>query len=226
MSDRVEIVASRKTALLVGATGLVGRQLLIQLLANPAYRRVIAPTRRRLHHDHPKLDNPIVSFERLDRYPDVFRCQDVFIALGTTIKKAGSEEAFRIVDYEYVVRTASLARSAGANQCLVVSSAGSNSESRFLYSRVKGEMEEAITKLDYWATHVFRPGVLVGDREELRLGEKIAAGLTRAIRSISPAVLGDYNPTDVDVLAAHMIEAAQTISPGIHFHGAAELIAE
>ena len=220
----MEIVASRKTALLLGASGLVGTELLRQLLDHGAYRRIIAPTRRRLHLDHGKLDNPIVSFDRLDRFLELFRCQDVFIALGTTISKAGSEEAFRRVDYEYVVHAAELAQRAGANQVLVVSSAGANSDSRFLYSRTKGEMEEAITKLDFWSIHIFRPGVLVGKREELRLGEKLAAGLTKAIRSFSPTLLGDYNPTDVDVLAREMIDAAQTISPGIHFHGAAQLI--
>ncbi|PPK84362.1 NAD-dependent epimerase/dehydratase family protein [Neolewinella xylanilytica] len=220
----MEIVASRKTALLLGATGLVGSELLSQLLKHGAYRRVIAPTRRRLHLDHKKLDNPLISFDNLERYRDIFRCQDVFIALGTTIAKAGSEEAFKRVDYEYVVHAAGLAQAAGANQCLVVSSAGASSNSRFLYSRTKGEMEEAITRLDFWATHVFRPGVLVGNREELRLGEKLAAGLTRAIRSFSPTLLGDYNPTDVDVLAKHMIDSAQTIAPGVHFHGAASLV--
>ena len=226
MEHGMEIVASRKTALLLGATGMVGRELLQQLLDHQAYRRIIAPTRRRLHQQHARLDNPLLNFDNLERYREAFRCQDIFIALGTTIKKAGSEEAFRRVDYEYVVHSARLARQSGANQCLVVSSAGANSESRFLYSRTKGEMEEAITALDFWSVHVFRPGVLVGDRDELRLGEKIAAGLTRAIRSLSPAVLGDYNPTDADALARSMIDAAQTIAPGVHFHGAAELVGE
>ncbi|WP_157976179.1 NAD-dependent epimerase/dehydratase family protein [Lewinella sp. IMCC34191] len=221
----MEIVASRKTALLLGATGMVGRELLEQLLQHGAYRRIIAPTRRRLHLDHKKLDNPLINFDNLDRYREIFRCQDIFIALGTTIKKAGSEEAFRRVDYEYVVHAAGLAQKAGANQCLVVSSAGANSESSFLYSRTKGEMEESITSLDFWSVHIFRPGVLVGKREELRLTEKLAAGLTRAIRSVSPTLLGDYNPTDADVLAKHMIDAAQTIAPGVHFHGAGSLIA-
>lgn len=222
----MEIIASKKTALLLGATGMVGTELLRQLLKHGAYRRIIAPTRRRLHLDHPKLDNPLINFDNLERYREIFRCQDVFIALGTTIKKAGSEEAFRRVDYEYVVHAASLAQVAGANQCLVVSSAGANSESRFLYSRTKGEMEESITRLDFWAVHIFRPGVLVGERGEWRLAEKLAAGVTKAIRSVSPGLLGDYNPTDADVLAKQMIDSAQTISPGIHFHGSASLIEE
>ncbi|WP_168797403.1 NAD-dependent epimerase/dehydratase family protein [Neolewinella litorea] len=220
----MEIIASRKTALLIGATGLVGGNLLERLLAHSAYRRVVAPTRRPLNVRHEKLDNPVVNFERLGRDASVFRCHDVYIALGTTIKKAGSPEAFRRVDYDYVIQVASLAHTQGANQCLVVSSAGANSESRFLYSRVKGEMEEAITRLDFWSVHLFRPGVLLGNRDELRIGEKVAAGLSTLVRQISPTLLGDYNPTEADMLARKMIEAAQAISPGVHFHGAAELI--
>ncbi|WP_116127474.1 NAD-dependent epimerase/dehydratase family protein [Lewinella sp. IMCC34183] len=224
MQEGMEIIASRKTALLLGATGLVGGKLLDRLLEHGAYRTVVAPTRRPLNIRHDKLDNPVIKFEQLDRKPTMFRCQDIYIALGTTIKKAGSADAFRRVDYEYVVHAAALAQRQGANQCLVVSSAGANSESRFLYSRTKGEMEEAVSRLDFWAVHLFRPGVLLGDREELRLGEKVAAGLTRLVRQVSPDILGDYNPTEADLLARRMIEAAQTISPGVHFHGAAELL--
>ncbi len=225
MQEGMEIIASSKTALLLGATGLVGGRLLDRLLAHQAYRRVVAPTRRPLHLRHDKLTNPVVDFDRLDRDPGVFRCQDVYIALGTTIKKAGSPEAFRHVDYDYVVEGARLALRHGANQCLVVSSAGANSESHFLYNRVKGEMEETITSLDFWATHVFRPGVLIGNRDELRIGEKVAAGLSLLVRQISTSLLGDYNPTEADLLARRMIENAQSIAPGVHFHGAAELIA-
>lgn len=222
--DNMEIVASRKTALLLGATGLVGHQLLNGLLDHAAYSRVIAPTRRSLHRGHEKLENPLVNFDKLARYPELFRCQDVFIALGTTIKKAGSEEAFRRVDHDYIVEAARLARRGGANQCLLVSSAGADSESRFFYNRVKGQTEEAITRMDYWAIHVFRPGVLLGERTETRLAEKITGGITSLIRSISPGLLGDYNPTNVDVLARRMIEAAQAIRPGVTFHRAEELV--
>lgn len=222
--DKMEIIASRKTALLFGATGLVGRQLLNGLLDHKAYTKVIAPTRRKLRGEHRKLENPLVNFDKLDRYPEIFRGHDLFIALGTTIKQAGSKEAFRKVDYEYVVAIARRALRAGANQCLLVSSAGADSESAFFYNRVKGETEEAVTAMDYWATHLFRPGVLLGERSESRLAEKITGGLTGLIRSISPGILGDYNPVNVETLARKMIEAAQTIKPGVTFHRAEELV--
>jgi uncharacterized protein YbjT (DUF2867 family) len=123
-----------------------------------------------------------------------------------------------------VVEIARRALRGGANQCLLVSSVGADSESAFFYSRVKGETEEAVTALDYWAIHLFRPGVLLGERSETRLGEKLAGGVTGLLRSISPSILGDYNPTNVEVLARKMIEAAQTIKPGVTFHRAEELV--
>ena len=220
----MEIVASRKTALLLGATGLVGSELLDRLLSHQAYSKVVAPTRRPLHRSSKKLDNPQLNFDRLDRHRALFRCHDVYIALGTTIKKAGSKEAFRRVDYDYIVRAAELAQSGGANQCMLISAAAADSESAFFYNRVKGETEEAITRMDFWAIHLFRPGVLLGKREELRIGEKVAAGVSSVLRQISPNLLGEYNPTRADVLARKMIEAAQGMSPGVHFHRAQELL--
>ena len=220
----MQLIASNKTALLLGATGLVGHEVLNQLLANSAYGHVTAPTRRPLHRQHKKLKNPIVDFSRMERSPELFRCNDVFICLGTTIKKAGSQEAFRTVDYDYIVRGAKLARRGGANQLFLVSSAGADSESRFFYNRVKGQTEEAVTAIDFWAIHVFRPGVLLGNRNERRLAETITGKLTGLIRSISPALLGNYNPTSADVLARRMVAAAQDFSPGVHFHGAEEMV--
>lgn len=223
MNNDMEIIASRKTALLVGATGMVGRALLDRLLAHGAYGKVIAPTRRSLHRDHGKLSNPQIDFSKLDRYPDIFRVQDIFIALGTTIKKAGSKKAFREVDFDFIVNSARQARRGGANQCMLVSSAGANSESPFFYSQVKGETEEAISHMDYWAVHVFRPGVLLGARDELRPAELITGKVTGFLQGISPRILGDYNPTKVEDLARHMLRSAQNVSAGIHFHGAREL---
>lgn len=220
----MEIVASRKTALLLGATGLVGNELLNQLLEHKAYSRVIAPTRRKLHRSSKKLDNPQIDFNKLARHRELFRCQDVFIAFGTTIKRAGSKEAFRRVDYDYIVEAARLAQASGANQCMLVSAAAADSESAFFYNRVKGETEEAVTRLDFWAIHIFRPGVLLGKRSELRIGEKIAASVTTLFRQISPKLLGEYNPTDARVLARKMIEAAQSILPGVRFHSAQDLL--
>lgn len=220
----MRIVSSRKTAVLLGATGLVGQHLLEGLLANKAYHKVIAPTRRSLRREEAKLDNPQIDFNYMERYRGMMRCDDLFIALGTTIKKAGSKQAFRRVDYEYIIQAASLAKQAGANQCLFVSSAGADAQSRFFYNRVKGQTEAAVVRLDFWATHIFRPGVLLGEREERRPVESLFAGLSRAVRSVAPNLLGNYNPTEADLLAKRMIQSAQSIDPGVHVHGATEML--
>ncbi|MTB51214.1 NAD(P)H-binding protein [Lewinella sp. W8] len=220
----MEITKSNKTALLVGATGLVGEQLLSQLLHHEAYGKVVALTRRKIHLDSDKLDNRIVDFDALEKEAGKIKCNDIFIALGTTIKKAGSQEAFRKVDHDYILKAALVAKAGGANQCLLVSAAGASADSLIFYNRVKGQTEEAIEEIGFWATHIFRPGVLVGDREEFRLGERIGIGVSNFLRGISPGILGDYNPTQVDVLAAKMIAAAQGVQPGVHVHGARELL--
>jgi len=222
----MELTASDKTALLFGATGLVGTELLNQLLEHPAYGQVIAPGRRPLRRQHDKLDNPIIDFDKLEEQSGKLKCDDVFIALGTTIKKAGSKEAFRKVDYDYIVKAALVAKAGGANQCLLVSSAGASADSRFFYNMVKGQTEEAIREIDFWAIHIFQPGVLVGKREEFRLGERIGIGVSNLLRNISPSILGDYNPTRADELAAKMIAAAQGVEQGTQVHHAGELLAE
>lgn len=220
----MQLTTSRKIALLFGATGLVGSALLDELLAHDAYIRVIAPTRRPMHRQHDKLENPVIDFDELEGYAGKLPCQDVFIALGTTIKKAGSKAAFRKVDFDYIVKGALVAKTGGATQCLLVSSSGADPDSRFFYTSVKGQTEEAVKDLGFWATHIFQPGVLVGDREEFRLGERIGIGISNLLRSISPQILGDYNPTKVRILAARMVAAAQGMQPGVRVHGALELL--
>jgi uncharacterized protein YbjT (DUF2867 family) len=215
-----------KTALLFGATGLVGTQLLKQLLAHPAYGRVIAPGRHQPDLTHEKLDAPILDFNRLPLATDELKADDVFIALGTTIKRAGSQEAFRKVDFDFIVNAARTAKAGGAERCLLVSSAGADPDSRIFYSKVKGETEEAVKNIGFAATDIFRPGALVGEREEFRLGEKIGIGVSTFLRGISPAILGKYNPTDADVLAGHMIAAAREGVSGYRLHEAQELTGE
>lgn len=220
----MELIKSTKTALLFGATGLVGNELLHQLLNERAYAKVIAPTRRPHHLKDAKLENPVVKFEELEKYGGKWPCNDVYICLGTTIKKAGSKAAFRRVDFDYIVKCAVVAKAGGANQCLLISSVGADPESLFFYTRVKGETEEAIIALNFWATHIFQPGVLVGNRSEFRLGEKIGIGVTNLLRNISPSILGDYNPTRVETLATRMIEASRAVTGGLTRHTAVELL--
>jgi uncharacterized protein YbjT (DUF2867 family) len=162
------VVATPRTALLAGATGLVGRALLSLLLASKHYRSVHLPLRRTPPdiEASAKLKIHQVDFARLPAaFPTV---DDVFIALGTTIKVAGSEAAFRQVDFDFVVNTARAARAAGATRLAVVSALGADAKSRVFYNRVKGEMQAAIAQLGYKSVVIAQPSLLLGDRVALR----------------------------------------------------------
>ncbi|MBI3579655.1 MAG: oxidoreductase [Ignavibacteriales bacterium] len=178
-----------RTALLVGATGLIGGHCLQSLLESNAYEKILALVRKPLAIVHKKFQQHVVDFDRLDQYPPLFNVHDVYCCLGTTLRTAGSQEAFRKVDFTYPVQTAALASKQGAEQFLIVTSLGANSFSNVFYYRVKGEAEEAITKLPFKGIYLFRPSILLGERKEFRLGEK--AGIL-AMRAVSFAMVGRY----------------------------------
>jgi uncharacterized protein YbjT (DUF2867 family) len=161
-----------KTAILVGASGLVGGFCLQALLAEPEYARILLLSRRELPlAPHPGLSQKIVSFASLN--PNDFAgADDIFCALGTTIRKAGSQEAFRRVDLEYPLAVAREALQAGAEQFLLVSSVGADPRSKNFYLRTKGELEQEIAKLGFPAVHIFRPSLLLGKRPEFRPAER------------------------------------------------------
>jgi uncharacterized protein YbjT (DUF2867 family) len=190
-----------RTALLVGATGLIGSCLLQRLLASERYSSVVTWARRDIGQTHPKLKVEIVDFERLaERRVEV---EDVFCCLGTTIKQAGSQAAFRRVDYDYPVALARAAARGGAKRLLVVSALGADPDSTVFYNRVKGEMEQAV-RAGVPQTILLRPSLLSGARAQERLGEKI--GLV--IGNIFGPLLGKYRPIHADIVAAAMLKAA------------------
>jgi len=181
-----------KRALLVGGSGLVGRALVERLLAEPGYDEVHALLRRPIAGwpQHAKLRTQQVDFVALPKLPPL---DEVFIALGTTIKQAGSQEAFRAVDYELVLAFAERAKALGVRHFLVISALGANARSLVFYNRVKGEMEAALQAMDWPQLTIVRPSLLLGPRREFRLGERLAAPLLRWIpgkyRGIEAAVL-------------------------------------
>ena len=161
-----------KVALIVGTSGLIGGQLLELLLAEDHYANVIAVSRKPLALIHPKVENLIVDFNRLSEYATRLKADDVFCCLGTTMKQAGSETAFRKVDFEYPLQIATITKAAGASQFLLITALGANKKSSIFYNRVKGEVEAAIGELAFKTYHVFRPSFLQGDRIEKRIGEQ------------------------------------------------------
>jgi uncharacterized protein YbjT (DUF2867 family) len=203
--------AAPRTALLAGATGLVGSFLLERLLASMSYASVEVLARRDSGQTHPKLKSEIVDFARLDERR--VAADDVFCCLGTTIGQAGSQAAFRRVDYDYPVALARAAARGGAKRFLVVSALGANSASRVFYNRVKGEMEAAVRASGVPKVYVFRPSLLSGPRKESRLGEQV--GLVAG--ALLGPLLGKYRPIHADLVAAAMLNAAEQDLPADTF---------
>ncbi|MCI0696437.1 oxidoreductase [candidate division KSB1 bacterium] len=198
-----------KSALLLGASGLVGGHCLKRLLDDTAYDKVTALVRKPLALHHAKLEQQVVDFSRLQNYAPLVKAHDVFCCLGTTIKKAGSQAAFRQVDFTYPFETAKIAAANGAEQFLIVTSLGANPASRIFYNRVKGEVEAAIAPLAFRAVHIFRPSLLLGERQEFRLGEKLAERVTKIFSFLFVGPLRKYRPIKASVVAAAMIAVAK-----------------
>lgn len=178
-----------RIALIAGASGLVGSSLLRQLLASEEYGHVIAVGRRPLELTHPKLSQVVVDFAALDAVAVSLRCDDAFCCLGTTIKQAGSREAFRAVDHRAVLALAWAVKQQGAQRFFVVSALGADAASRVFYNRVKGEMEAALMVLGFGTLAIFRPALLLGRRERPRVGEALAA---LALWFLEPLLLGGW----------------------------------
>ncbi|MEJ0056863.1 MAG: NAD(P)H-binding protein [Bacteroidota bacterium] len=159
-----------KTAILAGTTGLIGAQVLELLMEEKSYDRIIALSRKPLKKTSEKIINLIVDFDDLDSFKDHLKGDDVFCCLGTTIKQAGSKEAFRKVDLEYPVTLATITKNNGARKFLIVTALGANKRSSIFYNQVKGEVEEKIAALGFEEYHIFQPSMLIGLRKEERAG--------------------------------------------------------
>lgn len=209
---------NNKKAVVAGASGLVGMKLVEQLLDHEDYILVQVLVRKKLPLHHPKLKQTMVDFEKLDRYVNEVEGDDLFCCLGTTIKKAGSQEAFRKVDYEYPVRLSRWAEQKGMKKFLVISALGADLHSSIFYSRVKGEMEAAVKSVDLQAIHIFQPSLLLGKREEFRLGERLAVIFSPLMCLLMVGKLKRYRPIEADVVAKGMLAAAQLPSRGVCIH--------
>jgi len=201
-------VSRRRTALLAGATGLVGSQVLELLLADPDWSRVVTVGRRTTSLQHEKLEQRVLDLGALETVSDLPHVDDVFCCLGTTIKQAGSQPAFRLVDHAFVVGLARAGLRAGATQFLLVSAIGADPDSRVFYSRVKGETETAIRKLPYRSIQIFRPSLLLGERPEFRLGERIAMLGAPVLRVLLAGRLRRYRPIQAATVARAMVNVA------------------
>ncbi len=198
------------TLLLAGASGLVGSHALQQALADERVARVIAPTRRALPA-HPKLANPIVDFDDLPADAPWWKVDAVVCTLGTTIGQAGSEAAFRKVDFDYVLAVARLARAHGAAAFALTSSLGANAASRNFYLRTKGETEHALQDCGFASLTFVRPSMIGGERKRVRRLEHIGMRMMRAAEVLIPR---RYRVAPAENIAHALIEAALVAAPG------------
>ncbi|OZI11823.1 oxidoreductase [Bacillaceae bacterium SAS-127] len=204
-----------KIALVAGATGLVGSELVRQLLATREYEKVITIVRRSSEMVHDKLEEKVVNFDALTLDEPI---DHVYCCLGTTIKKAKTKEAFQKVDLDYPLLLAKLAKKHQASQFLVISSMGASVKSPFFYSQVKGELEQQLQELELNGLHIFRPSLLLGAREEFRLGEATTEKLASVFPFLFTGPLKKYQPIHAKTVAYAMMATALTESRGMHIY--------
>ena len=207
-----------RTALVAGATGLVGTALLQRLAADAGYREVRVIGRRRPAPADPKVRFIESDFGNFAALAHELAVDDVFCCLGTTIRKAGSQAAFERVDYQMVVDLARAARQAGAKRFLVVSAVGASEHAAAFYSRVKGRMERAVRELPFEAVHIVRPSLLLGDRAERRPGEQAAQVFAPWLSPVLRGPLAKYRAVPAEDVAAALVTLARRTATGAHVH--------
>ena len=206
----------KKNALITGATGLVGGELLRLLLSEPDYKSIIAVGRNNTGIIHPKLEEHEMDLSELESFKPDHKIDEVFCTLGTTIKAAGSQDRFYKVDHDFVLASARLAAKIKAGKFLVVSALGASCDSGVFYNRVKGEMERDIKKEKIPCIHVFRPSLLLGKRKEFRMSEKVFQSIL-PLFSLSGA-FKKYRPVEAAAVALSMVECAKKNETGFHIH--------
>ncbi|WP_420149831.1 oxidoreductase [Spirosoma sp.] len=200
-----------KTALVLGATGLVGESLTHQLVDSPFYSNVKVLVRKPLSWQHPRLQEIQFDFDHPNGL--LTKADDIFCCLGTTIKKAGSREAFRKVDYQYPLDIARLSLANGAQQFAIVTAVGADAKSSIFYNRVKGEIERDLASLPYSTLLIFRPSLLLGERAENRFGERVA---TTFMKLFNPIIPDKYKGVEASKVANAMLQTMQQGLTGKH----------
>lgn len=212
-----------KTALIIGSTGLIGSDLLKFLLANSDYKKVIAFSKRNIDLKHPKLELQIIDFDKPDTFKNSIKGDDFFCAIGTTIKQAGSKKGFRKVDYDYPKQFASIAATNGIKQFLLISSLGADSTSNNFYLKTKGDIENFLKATTFKTVAIVRPSLLLGDRKEFRLGEKIGGFLMETFSFLFIWKLKSYKPIQSSTVAKALELIANNETSGFKIYGSAEI---
>ncbi|ARU56270.1 nucleoside-diphosphate-sugar epimerase [Oleiphilus messinensis] len=200
---------SQRTALVLGSTGLVGSELIRGVLASGLYDRVITYGRRKPAIAHSKLQSILGNLEEFAQKTDALSFDDVYCCLGSTIKKAGSEDAFRHVDFDWPVQIASLLCEKGLRHFVIISALGANADSALFYPRIKGETEDALKRLPIPYLTILRPSLLVGDRKETRFMEGVSAKLMGIVKPVLIGRLTNLLPVSAEKVAEAMVQAGR-----------------
>ncbi len=211
-----------KKAFVLGATGLVGREV-TRLLSEEGLAEIIMVVRKKPGDVPHNAVAEEIDYEALDHYPDLFKVNEVYCCLGTTIKTAGSRDAFRRVDFDYVAAAAGLSTTGGVSSFAVISALGADKNSFVFYNRVKGEMEAEVASAGVPSTTIVRPSLLVGNRAEIRAGEEIGAALGRTFGGLFIGPLRRYRPISAEFVARAMIRLVRENRPGVRIVESDEL---
>ena len=198
----------KKTAIVIGATGLVGNRLIKQLLDNNDYETVKIFGRRPSGFENEKVDEHLVDFDKFENWKNDINGDVLFSSLGTTIKQAGSKDAQYKVDFTYQFQVAKAAAENGVKQLVLISSLGANPKSSIFYSRIKGELDQAVESLPFKSVCILRPSALVGVRNQERAGEKVAIKTTEFFSNVFP-FLKKYKPIDATIVASAMVNVVE-----------------
>ena len=207
-----------KTALVIGSTGLIGSHLLNILLESNEYSKVIAFTKRDLGIKNSKLVQHIIDFDQPETYSQLIVGDDFFCTIGTTIKKAGSQKEFRKVDFEYPKQFASFALQNNVTQFLIISSLGANASSSNFYLKTKGEIQEYLKATDFETVAVLQPSLLLGDRTEFRLAEKVGGFFMKVLSFVFFGNLKKYKPIEGKTVAKALFTIAQRSNVGFKIY--------
>jgi len=194
-----------KTAIIAGASGLIGRELIQKLVNSDQYQIIYSLVRKKSGFIHEKIREMIIDFDKLGQLKFEEPVDDVFCTLGTTMKQAGSREKFKKVDYEYVVALANLAKQAGASKFLVISSMGADPKSSVFYSQVKGMTEETLKNIGFKQLVILRPSLLLGERSEKRIAERWSGFFLKAL---NPLIPDNYKAIPAERVAESMLKMA------------------
>jgi uncharacterized protein YbjT (DUF2867 family) len=222
MSNSIDL-NSKKTALVIGSSGLIGSHLVIQLLSNPNFDKVIVFNRRPCLILHPKIEEHLIDFNDLKPIEPFVKGDVMFCTMGTTIKKAGSKEAFRLVDVVYPEQFAQMALNNQVTQFLLISSLGADLESTNFYLKTKGEIETFLQQSAFNSVSILRPSLLLGDRKEFRLGEKLATYILPVLSLFLIGPFKKYKAIEAKTVAKAMVNIALQNKPGFTIYPSDEL---